>query len=278
MDSYDRMIVRIAARQRGVITWHQLLHAGLSRSAIARRIKSGRLHRVFRGVYLVGHPVPPPLALETAALMAVAPGGVLSHHTAAHLHALLPRPSPVHVTNPHRRNRPQPWLRPHTGHLEPHEIRTHQGLPITSPQRTLQDLASFLDPATLERATNEAEVRNLVPRRPSATPTRNHAERKLLALLRRAGLPPTATNIRIAGYEVDVLYAEQKVVVEFDSYAFHATRQAMERDRRKDAALRAAGYDVIRVTWRQLDERFLVDLATLLTTKGRQAAALRANS
>ena len=226
-----------------------LFECGLTASAIARWVAIGRLHRVFRGVYLVGHPVPPPLALELAALLTVAPGGVLSHHTAAHLHALLPRPSTVHVTNPHRRCRPQTGLQPHAGHLEPREIRDHNGLRLTSPGRTLRDLASLLDPATLERATNEAEVRNLIPRRPAARPTRSRAERKLLALLERAGLPPTATNARVAGYEADVLYERQRVVVEFDSSTFHATRSAVEHDRRKDAALRLAGYQVLRFTW-----------------------------
>ena len=89
----------------------------------------------------------------------------------------------------------------------------------------------------------------------SATPTRSHAERKLLALLRRAGLPPSATNAHIAGHEVDVLYATRRVVVEMDGLAFHATHAAAERDRTKDAALRTSGYEVLRFTWRQVTER-----------------------
>ena len=255
MDSCDRVIAAIAARQRGVVTWRQLLDAGIARSAIARRVRAGRLHRVFRGVYLVGHPVPAPLALELAALFAVGPGAVLSHRTAAWLHALLPRPATVHVTNPTRRCRPQPGLHPHAGKLQKADTTTRHRLRLTTPARTLHDLASLLDPATLERATNEAEVRNLVPRRPGATPTRNDAERALVRLLTRAGLPPTHTNVRVAGYEVDLLYAESRVVVELDSYAFHATRAALERDRAKDAALRLAGHQPLRFTWRQVDER-----------------------
>jgi very-short-patch-repair endonuclease len=271
VDSCDRLIARTAGGQRGVVTWRQLVGMEIRRSGIARRVQAGRLHRVFRGVYLVGHPVPAPLALELAALFAVGPGAVLSHLTAAWLHALLPRPDIVHVTHATRRCRRQPGLHPHFTKLEAAEITTKHGLRLTTPARTLHDLASFLAPATLERATNEAEVRNLVPRRPGATPTRSVAERRLLALLRRAGLPPTATNTRVASYEVDVLYGPQRLVVEFDSFAFHGTRQALERDRRKDLALRAAGYDVIRVTWAQLTEQpeaIAVAIATRLQARG----------
>lgn len=81
---------------------------------------------------------------------------------------------------------------------------------------------------------------------------RSEAERALLALLRRARLPPSATNVRVAGHEVDVLYRDQRLVVEMDGYAFHGTRAAFERDRRRDADLAAAGFRVVRVTWHQL--------------------------
>lgn len=82
--------------------------------------------------------------------------------------------------------------------------------------------------------------------------TRSEAERRLLALLRRAQLKPSATNTKLAGHEVDVLFADQRLVVEVDGYAFHRTRAAFERDRRRDADLAAAGFRVVRVTWRAL--------------------------
>lgn len=254
-DRPDARIARIAARQRGLATAEQLRGCGLGDAAIARRVGAGRLHRLFRGVYLVGHPVPPPLAWETAALLAGGPSAVLSHHSAAALWRFGTRDEVVHLTVPGRKRRPQRHLRPHAHRLAPSDVRSHHGLRLTSPQRTLTDLASFLEPAVHERWTNEAEVLQLVPRRPGALPTRREAERRLKELLLRAGLPPTHTNVTVAGWEVDVLYAPERLVVEFDSFQFHGTKAALERDRRKDAELLAAGYRVLRVTWRQVSER-----------------------
>jgi very-short-patch-repair endonuclease len=94
--------------------------------------------------------------------------------------------------------------------------------------------------------------------------TRSEAERRLLALVRAGGLPEPEVNVRLCGYEVDFLWREHRLVVEVDGFAFHGTRAAFERDRRKDGALADAGFAVRRVTWRQLvDEpaRLLVALA-----------------
>jgi very-short-patch-repair endonuclease len=250
-------IIALARRQRGLITRTQLLAVGVSPAAISRDLASGRLHPLHRGVYLLGHPVAPPLAWELAALLYCGPTAALSHHTAATLHRILPsQAKTIHVTIPDRRCRPRPGLHPHATALSPTDVTTHQGLRLTTPARTLQDLTHLLDPATLERATNEAQVLNLIPRNAIGHPTvtRSEAERQLLDLLRRAGLPPTATNTNIAGHEVDILYAHQRLVVEMDGYAFHATRRAFERDRRRDGDLLAAGFRVMRVTWRQLTE------------------------
>jgi very-short-patch-repair endonuclease len=254
-DEPDRAVARIAERQRGLVTTVQLLAVGLSRRMIARRVASGRLHRVFHGVYLVGHPVPAPFTMEQAALLLAGPTAALSHHTSGWLDGFLPQPDTTHITVPDRQIRRRPNLHPHRAPLEPHEIHIRDGLRRTTPQRTLRDLASFLDPAALERATHEAQVRGLIPTtigQPGIT--RSEAERRLQTLLRRAGLPPTHTNTRVLGFEVDVLYAPQRLIIEVDGLAFHATRFAAERDRRRDAALLAAGYRVLRVTWRQIVE------------------------
>ena len=91
--SADASIARLAGRQNGVVTHRQLRALGLSEAGIAHRIATGRLHRLHRGVYLVGNPVPPPLSLETAALFACGPGAVLSHRTAVRLHGLRDLPT-----------------------------------------------------------------------------------------------------------------------------------------------------------------------------------------
>jgi very-short-patch-repair endonuclease len=82
--------------------------------------------------------------------------------------------------------------------------------------------------------------------------TRSEAERRLLALIRAARLPRPETNVRVEGYEVDFLWRPQRLIVEVDGFAYHSSRHAFERDRARDAALQAAGYRVVRFTWRQI--------------------------
>jgi very-short-patch-repair endonuclease len=251
-----RQAVRLAGGQRGLVTHDQLLALGFHPRAIARAVRNGWLHPLHRGVYLVGHAVPPPLALELAALFYCGPTAALSHMTAAILWRILPsRSGPVELTVPDRRCRPRPTLRPHFASLPDQDVTTRQGLRLTTPARTLKDLRAALDLASLERVRDEAEVLGLVaPRTDRPGITRSEAERRLHTLLRRAGLPPTKTNTIVNGHEVDVLYAGAKLILEVDGYAFHRTRRAFERDRRRDAELIAAGYRVMRITWRQLTD------------------------
>jgi very-short-patch-repair endonuclease len=154
--------------------------------------------------------------------------------------------------------------------LRVHQTRSlnaavHLGLPLTTAARTLHDLAPLLQPHELERAVEEAIIRGLATReeltgRPALRRatieepqiTRSEAERRLRALIRAARLPRAVTNTKVAGWEVDAFWPGEKLVVEVDGFAYHGNRAAFERDRRKDAALVAAGYRVIRITWRQL--------------------------
>jgi very-short-patch-repair endonuclease len=107
--------------------------------------------------------------------------------------------------------------------------------------------------------------------------TRSQAERRLLDLVRAAGLPHPRANARVRGFEADLLWPDERLVAEVDGFAFHASRRAFERDRARDAALAAAGYTVVRVTWRQLDEAphaVVARLAAALATR-TAAPALR---
>jgi very-short-patch-repair endonuclease len=159
----------------------------------------------------------------------------------------------------------------------------HRGLPLTTPARTLHDLATTLQPHHLERAVEEAQILGLVDeatlrRTKRLAPalhhapalTRSEAEARLLALIRAARLPPPQTNTVIGRHEVDLVWHEQRLVVEVDGYEFHSTRQAFERDRVRDAELQAAGYRVVRVTWRQIahePEALIARLAALLAIR-----------
>jgi very-short-patch-repair endonuclease len=154
------------------------------------------------------------------------------------------------------------------------DLRILHGIPLTSPARTLLDIAPDLPTHELATALELAQVNKLVTKReleqtidraPSsagkpavraliAEPafTRSEAERLVVALLRAARLPRPAFNHVVEGLEVDAVWKPERVVLEFDSYEFHATRAAFQRDRRKDARLSRAGYLVLRTTWHEL--------------------------
>jgi very-short-patch-repair endonuclease len=267
----DRAIAALAARQCGVVTTGQLEVAGLTRNAVAYRVANGRLTPVHRGVYQVG-PIAAPHGREMAAVLAT--GGVLSHHTAAAIWGIRPpHDGDVHVTTT-KAARSRNGVRVHRSASL--DAAVHNGLPLTTAARTLHDLAALLPRRELERAVEEAEIRRLVARdelRPALRRTdepqftRSEAERRLVELIRAAGLPAPLTNVTVAGYEVDCFWPRHKLVVEVDGYAFHGGRAAFERDRRKTADLAAAGLTPVRVTWWQIAEdahRLVSQLTRLL--------------
>ena len=246
----DRAIVALAARQHGVVTTAQLVEAGIGRRAIARRVGRGWLISRFRGVYQVG-PVAGRFAREMAAVLFCGDGAALSHQTAASIWGFGRHDDVVHVTVT-RDVRSRPGVRVHrTLSLN---AAVQNGLPLTRPAQTLKDLKRTLTRAEYERAAEQAAMLGLVIPDVSldAGFTRSEAERRLRDLIRAAGLPRPRMNARVAGYEVDALWPAHRLIVEVDGWAFHHTREAFERDRRKDAALQAASYRVVRITWRRL--------------------------
>ncbi len=160
----DRAIAWIAARQHGVVTRGQLLAAGLSNAAIDHRLARKRLHPVHRGVYLVGHPVPPSLAKEMAAVLACGGGAAVSHDSATAVWGFRTSLSgPVHITLPSHVSRARPGICVHRARsLEPEDVRHWEGLPLTSPARTVIDLAAVLSANELQRTYQEAQIRRLV--------------------------------------------------------------------------------------------------------------------
>jgi very-short-patch-repair endonuclease len=248
-------LARLAGEQHGVVTTSQLLDAGFNDAVIRRRVAAGTLHRLHRGVYLLGHTAAAPLALELAALLACGPTAALSHWTAAALYRIIAHTDgPIHLTIPDRRCRPRPGLQPHFAPLADEDVTKLRGLRTATPARTLQDLRPLLDPAAYERAVNEAQVLHLIPKQNDEPGiTREEAERRLKQLLKRAQLRPTATNTHVGGHEVDALFQDPKLIVEVDGYSTHGTRLAFENDRRRDAELTGAGYRVMRITWRQIE-------------------------
>lgn len=293
----DAEVARIADAQRGVIDRDQLLEAGLGRHAIAHRLAHGRLYVVHPRIYLVGRPTLEPLAAETAAVLHFRGHGVLSHRSAAALWGLGPAPEDVTLTLVAHEGR-RPGLRTHrTDHLDERDLRARQGLPVTAPGRTILDLAAEVGPDELERALAEARVQRLLrdgdleaalaraPRRngvarlrallaaeagPAAT--RMEMERRMLALIRAAQLPAPLVNSRVSGFEVDFHWPDRRLIVETDGHRFHGHRGAFERDRRRDQILIAAGYRVMRVTWRQLIEEPMAVVARIALALAAPAA------
>jgi very-short-patch-repair endonuclease len=193
-----------------------------------------------------------------AAVLALGEGAGLSHRSAAELWGILPRAiGPTHVTLPSDAGREQrEGLIIHRSRtLAPELTAFNAGVRVTTPARTLADLRPGLDPELHDRATRKALDLGLISRseiKSDTALTRSQLERRFLALCRRHRLPKPVVNARVGRYEVDFLWPEVRVVVEADSFEFHGSREAFERDRVKDAYLQARGYRVMRVTHRQL--------------------------
>jgi very-short-patch-repair endonuclease len=291
----DSLIASIATRQYGVVSRAQLLAAGISDGAITTRIRRFGLHPLHRGVYAVGHTALVPLAREMAAVLACGEGAVVSHRSAASSlwHLIDVIDDLIDITIP-RSNRRRPGLRVHRSRmLGSDDTQVVRGVPVTSVPRTLVDLAETAPDRDLERAFDEAITRRLtttasigaavqrlhgrrgtsrlqvlLDRNTEPAFTRSEAEERLLALIREAGLPPADVNGRVVGHTVDFLWRDDRLIVGVDGYRFHSTRTAFERDRKRDAELTAAGFRVIRITWRQLADEPLAIVARVARALG----------
>ena len=277
VSSPEARIAALAARQHGMVTWAQLTRAGVTRHGIAGHVENGWLVAWHRGVYQLGV-FGGPSGDEMAALLACGPCAVLSHWSAASVFEFCPRTGrvvDVTLTGGHAGRRR--GIRPHRIALPASDVVVKHGLRVTTPARTLLDLAAVAPRATLERLIEEAQVQNVASTAELLAAaernqgrkgvrvfrevidfldeplfTRSEAERRLLALCRSAALPLPLTNVSRAGWEVDAVWDTQRLVVEVDGYRYHRSRAKFERDRRKDADLMVAGYRVLRVTWRRL--------------------------
>jgi very-short-patch-repair endonuclease len=288
MHDRDSTILRLAVGQHGVVGRWQLTAAGVPSTFIELRLRQQWMQRLHRCIYQISA-LAGPRAREVAAVLSCGPHAVASYGDAAVVYRLLnPCPGDVSVSVPRGNPRPRLGVRIHRVRLLPDEVTTHDGVPVTTPLRTLVDLADVAADRQLEQAlalalrhdiTTETAVTGGLDRylrRPGAvrlralladeTPpalTRSEAEERFLAMVRRAQLPSPATNARVAGFEVDAYWRAERLVVEVDGLEYHASRSAMRRDRRRDAALTAAGVRVMRITWADLTEQHEATLARL---------------
>jgi very-short-patch-repair endonuclease len=270
----DASIGALAGRQHGVVARRQLLAMGIGPDSIDRRVTGGRLHRMHRGVYAVGHQVLTREARWMAAVLSAGPRAVLSHRSAAALWGIRPTSRPaIEVTVP-TPLRPRPGLQPHCAVLREDEVTVKDGIPVTTAARTQLDLASVLRPHELDRALNEAEIRRLEGperllrrhRRARGTKTlrallvdarrstNSPLESEFLPFLDAYGFARPETNTIVEGYECDAVWREARLIVELDGYAVHGTRRSFDEDRRRDRRLLAKGWRPTRFTSRQLDD------------------------
>lgn len=265
-------IGRIAREQHGIVTTKQLVAAGLTRAAISKRVRAGRLYRVHQGVYSVGHDGLSEEARWMAAVLACGAGAALSHGSAAvHWQLLRPLEGPVDVSVPTRtgRSRRRGVLihrRPELAGLAtlstnglqnrpPSPLVTvRRGIPVTTVARTLEDLRrSSLRPSLVRRAIRQAEFLRLPLGEIETDGTRSDLEGDFLRLWRRHRLRSPEVNVPIGRMTVDFLWRAERLVVETDSYATHGGSVAFEDDRARDLELRRLGYEVHRFGELQLE-------------------------
>jgi hypothetical protein len=294
----DREIGRLARRQWGVVSRAQLVALGLGEDAIDARLRGGRLYRLHRGVYAVGHTVVPREGRWLAAVLCVGDGATLSHHSAAALWGIgrATERARVDVSAPSLTRSPPGIHRRYTRFL-PDEVTTIRRIPVTTLARSLLDIAAEVSGEGLEAAIRQAEYAHrfqleqleaLLIRYPgkrgAATirdclhrlglgprgRTRSGLEDRFAALLAQTELPKPDLNVLLdldgLKIEADCLWREQRVIVELDGGKAHRTRVAFEMDRERDRRLQAAGWRVVRLTWHQLDNPapVLADLSNLL--------------
>lgn len=273
------MLRELAERQHGVVAWRQLVDLGLTEGLIKSRIKAGQLVVLHRGVFALGHRRIGRYGEWLAAAFACGPGAVLSHGSAAQLWGIRGSRKPIEVTRV-------------SGHRRPHGVRLHQtrslpaehmtveaGIPVTTLERTFLDNAPRLDARQLEHDLVEADrsgrlrwrelwqvitehgrgrkgVRRLKrvafqadPRFADAVST---SEVDFLMLCREEGLKMPQVNVLVEGKRVDFYWPEERLIVEADSYGYHADRPAFERDHQSTVDLEVAGYRVHRTTYKML--------------------------
>jgi very-short-patch-repair endonuclease len=247
----DQVIVRIAARQHGVITLEQLYRAGLTPDGVKHRVRTGRLHRIHRGVYALGRADLSRKGSWKAATLALGDGAALSHRSAAELWGFLaPRSGCIDVTVRRRSGRARrPGLRVHRSPSLTDALMTaRDGIPVTTPQRTLIDLRRVVAPAELRDAIRAAEIagRPVGDLAKLTRRTRSDLELRFLQLLRRRRLPEPEVNVRVGPFLVDFVWRQQRLVVETDGERFHRGQLAAAEDRARDDELRALGFEVLR--------------------------------
>jgi hypothetical protein len=294
----ERRLATLAGQQYGVVGRWQLVELGFGAEGIKAALSSGRLYPLHREAYAVGHRIVVKRGKWLAAVLAMGPGAFLSHESAAALWGLAGDRPKVHVNAPRGRQvRPgrRSGIKVHRCKFAADEVTVHDNIPVSTVARTLFDLAERSAPHELKSAWDEADrlKRLRIPevarvyeldrgrRRARAAlkpfllaeqryveDTASPLEDRFAAFVITHRLPPPQTNVLVDGDEADVLWPEARLIIELDSWEFHAHRAAFEKDRDRDTDHLLADYRTIRVTHRRLSdepERLAAQIRVLLS-------------
>lgn len=268
-------LARIADRQWGRVSWSQIKALGVDSKVAADWSRQAYIHQVLPRVYAVGHRAPSYEAGLAAALLYAGPGAALSHATAAHWLGLLDKPPrAIHVSTPRRCRSARGVVVQGRRDLE----RVWRGgFPVTTVPQILLDLAATETRRRLRQALANADYRSLLDmgaiqatlgrgrpgsarlraalaeHQPDFARTRSRLEVAFLELCESAGIPMPEVNVRIGGWEVDALFRDRRLAVELDGYGNHRSPAQIRRDRRKELALRSAGFLPVRYSGDQLE-------------------------
>jgi very-short-patch-repair endonuclease len=256
----------------------QLIELGFDDRAIEHRLGIGRLHRIARGVYVVGRPELTRRGRWMAATLACGPRAVLSHGSAAELWGVgHEQKGSVEISLRASSLRERPGIKAYRRpRLEDRDVTDFSQIPVTGIVRTLIDCSAQLDAAGIERMVNEADARNLIrldslrtelTSRPGQWGvgklrevidrrtfrlTDSELERRFLPIVHDAGLEPPLTGRRLNGFKVDFFWPQLGLVVETDGLTYHRTPVQQKRDRVRDQAHTAAGLTPLRFTHEQV--------------------------
>ena len=284
-DTVDARLAKLASHQEGVVALWQVCAAGLSARAAQNRAEAHRLHRLFPGVYAVGHRKISPDGWRIAAVLACGEGAVLSRFSAAKTWGILNEDGRrFDVVAPGRsggRIADQKLIDlRRTRRLSEEDVTVLRGIPITTVGRTLVDLSGYAGPRLVQRAVHEAEVMGLlnvetvlatIERHPgrrgtrtlqaalgvsAPDPTNGRFATRFFSLCSAYGLPAPKLGVHVDGgdrlYEVDALFEAERVIVELDGRQVHGTARNFQTDRRRDSVLAARDYQTLRYTWHRL--------------------------
>jgi very-short-patch-repair endonuclease len=294
----DRRVADLAAEQRALITQHQALECGWSRTTLHRRRMSGRIQAVYPGVFALAGAPPTWQQRLLGACLAIGRSGAASHRSAARLWGLLDGDQPIEVSVPLARAPRLPDVSVHRStDLTPEQVVRRHGMPVTNPLRTMVDLGAVLGPEEVEVALERGLVarlytvaaienaldalarsgrsgcgvlRRVLDERALGTARPDGLlEPRMARLLRDADLPPAHFQhvVRDDGgrfiARVDFAYPASRLAVEVDGWATHASRGALQSDLDRQNRLLAAGWTPIRFTWHDVVRR-PTDVARML--------------